>query len=186
MAAGYLRPFFSKACSLHKYTLTAQKIFAVQLCGSLPSSMKFLFTLFALSFSVTLSAQNPVSWSFTSKKLNANTWEVHMTANIQKGWHLYAQTQPADAIAQPTTFSFTKNPFLQFDGKVKEVGKLEKFRDDKLDVSANQYSNKVVFVQTVKLKGSAKTAVTGNLEYQTCDDQKCLPPKKVPFSIALN
>jgi thiol:disulfide interchange protein DsbD len=74
---------------------------------------------------------------------------------------------------------------LDFDGNVKEVGKLEKYKDEKLDIAANQYSNKVDFVQVVKLRGKAKTAVTGKLEYQTCDDKKCLPPKTVAFSIAL-
>jgi thiol:disulfide interchange protein DsbD len=65
------------------------------------------------------------------------------------------------------------------------VGKLEKFKDEVLDVTAFQYSNKVSFVQVVKLKGRAKTNVTGKLEFQTCDDKKCLPPKTVNFSIAL-
>lgn len=130
-------------------------------------------------------AQNPVSWSFTSKKVSDKVYEVIAIASIQPGWHLYSQNQPEDAIAQPTSFMFNKNPMLNFEGKVKEVGKLEKYRDEKLDVSANQYSNKVQFVQIVKLKGAAKTAVTGKLEFQTCDDQKCLPPKTVPFTIAL-
>ena len=62
---------------------------------------------------------------------------------------------------------------------------LKKFHDAKLDVSANQYSGKVDFVQLVKVKGAAKTNVTGKLEFQTCDDEKCLPPKTLPFSIAL-
>lgn len=130
-------------------------------------------------------AQNPVSWSFTSKKVSDKVYEVIMIASIQPGWHLYSQSQPSDAIAQPTEFTFNNNPLLNFDGKVKEIGKLEKYRDDKLDVSANQYSNKVQFVQVVKLKSKAKTAVTGKLEFQTCDDQKCLPPKTVPFTVAL-
>lgn len=128
---------------------------------------------------------SPVSWSFNSKKIGDNLYEVQLVATIQQGWHLYSQNQPADAIAQPTTFDFTKNPLLVFDGAVKEIGKLEKYRDAKLDVSANQYSEKVVFVQKVKVRGKAKTNVSGKLEYQTCDDKKCLPPKSVNFSVAL-
>ena len=111
---------------------------------------------------------------------------MQLTASIQRGWHLYSQVQPGDAIAQPTSFIFNKNPLLALDGKVKEIGKLEKYKDKTLDVSANQYSNKVVFVQRVKMRGKAKTAVTGKLEFQTCNDEKCLPPKTVNFSIALN
>ncbi len=61
---------------------------------------------------------------------------------------------------------------------------MKKFHDPKLEVSANQYSGKVDFVQVVKLKANVKTNLTGSVEYQTCDDKKCLPPKTVNFSIA--
>jgi thiol:disulfide interchange protein len=142
--------------------------------------LSFLIT--GLSFAQTL---NPVSWSFASKKINDNVYEIQITATIQQGWHLYSQKQPGDAVAQPTSFNFNKNPLLDFDGKVKELGKMEKYKDEQLGISANQYSNKVVFVQKVKLKGKAKTNVTGKLEYQTCNDKQCLPAKTVNLSIAL-
>jgi thiol:disulfide interchange protein DsbD len=150
--------------------------------------MKRLLLILSAFFTVAVaSAQyiNPVSWTFTSKKLGDKEYEIQMLATIQQGWHLYSQSQPADAIAQPTSFQFNKNPLLDMNGKVKEVGKMEKFKDKTLDVSANQYSNKVLFVQKVKIKGKAKTNVTGKLEFQTCNDEKCLPPKSVNFSIAL-
>lgn len=128
---------------------------------------------------------NPVTWSFSAVKVSDKTYEIHMKATIQSGWHLYSQSQPADAIAIPTAFTFNPNPLLSRDGKVKEVGKMEVMNDKELGISANQYSLTVDFVQKVKLKSNAKTSLTGNVEYQTCDDKKCLPPKKVNFSIAI-
>jgi hypothetical protein len=151
--------------------------------------MKRLFLFMTVAFiASTVSAQmaNPVNWTFTSKKLTDNTYEVQMTANLQQGWHLYSQTQPKDAIAQPTSFKFNSNPLLQFDGAVKESGKMEKFTDKELGVSANQYSKQVTFVQKVKLKGKVKSNLGGNVIFQTCDDKKCLPPKTINFSVALN
>lgn len=151
--------------------------------------MKKLFFLIAVAFTGSVaSAQmaNPVSWTFTSKKIGDGVYEVQLAATLQQGWHLYSQTQPKDAIAQPTSFSFNKNPLVEMDGKVKESGKLEKFTDKELGVSANQYSKQVSFVQRIKLKGKAKTNVVGNVTFQTCDDKKCLPPKTVAFSVALN
>jgi Disulphide bond corrector protein DsbC len=150
--------------------------------GHMKKSVLFLLCFFALSAAF---AQSPVSWAFNSKKIGANIYELRLTATMQPGWHLYSQHQPGDAVAQPTSFTFNSHPLLALDGKVKEVGKLEKFHDAKLEVSANQYSGKVDFVQVVKVRGNAKTNVTGKLEFQTCDDKKCLPPKTVPFSIAL-
>jgi hypothetical protein len=148
--------------------------------------MKRIFFFLLIAFtSLAASAQmaNPVSWTFTSKKVSDKVYEVQMVANIQSGWHLYSQAQPKDAIAIPTSFSFNKNPLVELDGKVKESGKLEKFTDSDLGVSANQYSKLVVFSQKVKLKGKAKTAVTGKVEFQTCDDKKCLPPKTINFTV---
>ena len=126
---------------------------------------------------------NPVSWSFSAKKITDKTYEVHLTATMQSGWHLYSQVQPDDAIAIPTDFKINNNPLLSLEGKIKEVGKMEKFHDAKLEVSANQYAGKVDFVQVVKLKANVKTNLTGSVEYQTCDDKKCLPPKTVNFAI---
>lgn len=151
--------------------------------------MKQFFLLASIVFgALSLQAQqaNPVSWTFSSKKIGDKQYELHMTATIQKGWHLYSQTQPEDAIAIPTGFKINNNPLLALDGAIKEEGKMEKFHDAKLELSANQYSNKVNFVQVVKLKANAKTNVTGTVEFQTCNDEKCLPPKKVNFTIDLN
>ncbi|MBC7949473.1 MAG: hypothetical protein H7Y42_16420 [Chitinophagaceae bacterium] len=135
---------------------------------------------------IAVSAQlNPVSWSYSAKKISDKTYELHIVASIQSGWHLYSQSQPEDAIAEPTQVTFNKNPLLSFEGKLKEEGKLEKFHDPKIDISANQYSSKVSFVQVVKLKAKAKTNITGSVRFQTCNDEKCLPPKTVTFNVAL-
>ena len=147
--------------------------------------MRKLLLIASFFIGTTSQAQSPVAWTFSSKKINDNIYEVQLIASIQPGWHLYSQSQPSDAIAQPTSFIFNKNPLVSLDGKIKEVGKLEKYKDEKLDISANQYSQKVVFIQKVKLKAKAKTNISGKLEYQTCDDKKCLPPKTVNFAIAL-
>ena len=143
---------------------------------------------FSLLFLVSLivTGQSPVSWTFTAKKLGNKTYEIHMTATIENGWHLYSQNQPEDAIANPTSFTLNPNPLFSNNGKIKEIGKLEKFKDIKLGLSANQYSKKVEFVQIINLKGNAKTNFSGSVEYQTCDDKKCLPPKTVNFNVALN
>ena len=128
---------------------------------------------------------NPVVWAFTAKKLADKTYEVHLTANIQSGWHLYSQTQPADAINIPTEIVFNSNPLVSLDGKAQETGKMEVYKDNRLGISANQYKDQVDFIQKVKLKVNAKTNISGTVEYQTCDDKKCLPPRKMIFNLAL-
>lgn len=128
---------------------------------------------------------NPVTWTFSAQKKGDKMYEIQMKATIQDSWHLFSQVQPEDAIAVPTSFTLNPNPLFKLEGKITESGKMEKYTDKTLGISANQYSSSVVFVQKVKMKANVKTNLTGSVEYQTCDDKKCLPPKKILFSIAL-
>ena len=147
---------------------------------------RIIVSCLVLLVTIGASAQlNPVTWSFSVNKIGDKTYEIHMKATIQQRWHLYSQSQPEDAIAIPTTFTISPNPLFKTEGKITEVGKMEKMNDATLGVSANQYSNTVDFVQKIKLKANVKTNFSGNVEYQTCDDKKCLPPKKVNFSVAI-
>lgn len=148
--------------------------------------MKLSVLIASVILTISVQAQlNPVTWSFSAKKVADKTYEVQMVATMQTGWHLYSQVQPEDAIAIPTAFTITPNPLFTLDGKIKEVGKMEVMKDKDLGVSANQYSKTVTFVQKIKLKANVKTNFKGNVEYQTCDDKKCLPPKTVNFDIAI-
>ena len=125
--------------------------------------------------------ENPVKWTYTSKKIADKTYELHMTATLDGKWHIYAQN--AGEGPEPTTFSFTKNPLVKLDDKVKEVGKLEKMYDPNFKSELKFYSSKVDFVQRVKVKSAAATVVKGTVSYMVCNDRKCLPPKEIPFSI---
>lgn len=125
--------------------------------------------------------ENPVKWTYTSKKIADKTYELHMTATLDGKWHIYAQN--AGEGPEPTAFSFSKNPLVKLDDKVKEVGKLEKMYDPNFKSELKFYSSKVDFVQKVKVKSAAATVVKGTVSYMVCNDKKCLPPKEIPFSI---
>ncbi|WP_300597054.1 protein-disulfide reductase DsbD domain-containing protein [Niabella sp.] len=141
--------------------------------------------LAVLSLATARAQDDPASWKFTAKKISEKVYEVQMTATLRSGWHLYSQTQPKDAIAYPTKVGFANNPLIVRTGNVKEVGKMEKFHDASTNSTAHQYANTVTFIQKVTLKAAAKTALSGTVEYQTCDDKQCKPPKKIPFNVPL-
>lgn len=144
----------------------------------------FLFGgLFAL-LAVSNQAQDPVKWTFSSKKIDDKTFEVHLTATVQSPWTIYSQTTP-DGGPLATSFSFNNNPLLILSGKVKEVGTMHKKHEEVFGVDVFYYKDKVDFVQVVKLKTKAKTNLSGKLEYMACDEEQCLPPKEVTFSVAL-
>lgn len=150
--------------------------------------MKQVFTtLTALFIGVAVMAQSKtkVSWTYTAKKLADKKYELRLTASIQNGWHLYSQSLDKDAIALPTTVKFNKNPLLVMQGKVKETGKLIAEYDKATQSNSKYYKDKVEFVQVISLKAKAKTAVSGEVEFMVCDDKSCLPPSKIPFTIAI-
>jgi thiol:disulfide interchange protein DsbD len=136
-----------------------------------------------LSFS--FAQTSPVRWSYTAVKKDALTYEVKIIASINSGWHLYSQATP-DGGPVATKISFNKNPLLTMDGTPKEDGKMVTRYEEVFGVDTKYYADKVEFVQTVKLKGKAKTNATGKLEYMVCNDQQCLPPTTISFNVALN
>jgi DsbC/DsbD-like thiol-disulfide interchange protein len=124
---------------------------------------------------------NPVQWTYTAKKIADKTYELHITATIGSSWHLYAQD--AGEGPEPTKLTFTANPLVSLDGKVKEVGKMEKSFDKNFNSTLKFYATKVDFVQKVKVKSAVATVVKGSVNFMVCNDKQCLPPKDVPFSI---
>ena len=148
--------------------------------------MKAVILSLFLFATMAVSAQNPVTWTFTSKKLTDNSYEISYDGYDRERLAFVFTNTARRCSSQPTTFSITNNPLIEVVGKIKEVGKMQKFHDKELEISANQYSEKVEFVQTIKLKGKVKTSFSGSVEFQTCDDKKCLPPKTVNFKVALD
>lgn len=129
-------------------------------------------------------AQNPVHWQFNAKKISDKTYEVHITASIDEPWSIYSQSTPEGG-PLPTAIQFAKNPLVTQSGKIKEVGSLKKKFEDVFDVDVLYYKNKVDFVQVVTLKSNVKTNLTGSVEFMACNDQQCLPPSTVNFSIPI-
>ena len=143
---------------------------------------KILFSLSLIFLAGFVFGQDPVSWTYETKKKSADTYEVILTAEVESPWHIYSQNVGVDGPV-PTTFTFTKNPLLTVEGAPKEVGKLIKKKEEAWDGVVNYFEKTVSFVQVVKVKGSAKTNLAGKVEYMVCNDEKCLPPVEVPFNV---
>ncbi|MCW3118009.1 MAG: hypothetical protein JWM28_2091 [Chitinophagaceae bacterium] len=142
--------------------------------------------MFCMFYSVLLSAQvqDPVKWTFSAKKIADKTYEIHMTAKITDGWHVYSQTTP-DGGPVKTSVDFVKNPLVTLQGIIKEIGKMDEHFEELFKVPVKQYSDKVDFIQKVVLKANIKTTLNGSVNFMTCNDQKCMPPASLNFSIAL-
>jgi len=132
-----------------------------------------------------VNAQQKISWTYSTKKLADNQYEVHMTANPPIGWHIYSQLTPEGGPI-PTSFSFSKNALTTLVGKVVENGKLIKYYDKNFKVDVKYFEGKADFVQIIKVKGKLKTNLSGKVESMICNDRTCMPPVIEKFNVLLN
>jgi hypothetical protein len=145
----------------------------------------YSYLFLVLFFAISASAQNPVTWTFsTTTTTTKGEFVLSLKANIQKGWYLYSQnikTQPP----MPTTVTFDKDDSkYTLLGAVTENGKATDEYDEENKQTIRKYSNYVVFEARVKSKAEI-AQIIGNVRYMTCNDSRCLPPKTVPFNFNL-
>lgn len=131
-----------------------------------------------------LSAQNPVQWSFGANKISDTEYELIATAQISKGWYLYSQYMESDEGPIPTSFIFEPHDHYELVDETKEDGYRKEAFDDIFGMTLVKYSNKVKFTQRILVKGALE-AISGSLDFMTCDDERCLPPTTVKFDISL-
>lgn len=149
--------------------------------------MKKLITLFlflAIGSLAIADVKDPVSWSYVAKKKSANTYDIVITATLQKPWHIYSVTSPKGA-GMPTNLLFKKNPLISLFGPIRENGKLQSEYSKDFDATIKYYADKVEFIQTIVVRGKAKTNISGSIEYMVCNDDRCLPPATKTFAIKL-
>ena len=128
--------------------------------------------------------QNPARWSYTAKKIADKTYEVHITATIDEGWHVYTLDHKAD-VGVATSVKFSKNPLADPQGTLQAKGKPVSMKDPSTGEMVKFYTNNVDLVQVYKLKTTVSTKITGTLEFMTCNDERCLPPTSKSFAVAL-
>jgi len=146
--------------------------------------MKKLILAIAVLFTAGAHAQilTPVKWSYAFKKTSATEAVVFMKATMEEGWHVYSQTVK-DGGPVKTSFTFPMSKEYTLIGKTIEPTPITRY-EKSFSMNVSFFENSVIFQQKIKLKpGVAKTTVKGKLEYMTCNDQKCLPPEDLDFSI---
>src|SRR5436190_4742041 len=99
--------------------------------------------------------QDPVKWDYSAAKSSDKEYTVTISATLSPAWHIYSIHTPANGPV-PTSISFSKNPLVLMNGTVKENGKLKTEHDEIFGVDVKYFSDKVEFIQSVKLKSAVK------------------------------
>jgi len=147
--------------------------------------MKKLLIAFAatlLSASTYAQIESHVKWAEGVKKVSATEAVVLVKATIDEGWHIYSVNQK-DGGPVKTTITISPSKEYSKIGKTTEPTPVTKF-EKTFGINVSYFETSVVFQQKVKLKAK-QTTVKGKIEFMTCNDQKCLPPEDIDFTVAI-
>ncbi len=138
----------------------------------------------AAAVPVAAHAQTPVHWSIGPRDRTASgPFTIVITARIDEGWHLYAMSEPPGPVA--VTFRVPKDGPFALAGPITESPPAKKF-DPNFNVMTEFHEGTATFTLPVSAApsvspGAYPLAVTVN--FQTCTDRVCLPPKDEPLEI---
>ncbi|MGB3868449.1 MAG: cytochrome c biogenesis protein CcdA [Flavobacteriales bacterium] len=128
-------------------------------------------------------AQDPVKWNVTSVQHQPGVWDLVFAATADPGWYVYSQEYFGDAGPMPTTFAFDTLPTFTLEGKTTEEGKhMKEGMDPVFEMKVKKYAGSVVFTQRIRTD-APDAAVTGRFDFMTCNDEACIFPDPVYFSI---
>jgi thiol:disulfide interchange protein len=140
-----------------------------------------------LLFSGILPAQQVkevIQWVATTQKTSDSTIKATITASMKEHWHIYTATPGGDGTQIPTVVKFDKNASLKPLGKMKIDGKAIAEEIKELEMTIHYYKNKVSYSQEFLVLDN--TTLNASVNFQICDEEKCLQPTTEKFALKLN
>jgi thiol:disulfide interchange protein DsbD len=134
-----------------------------------------------------VAAEDPVKWSISMVKVEEGAWDVIFRADIEHGWYVYSQQSFGDMGPIPTTIVFDTLAHATTSGPSIESGEkvIEGLDPNFDDIKVKKFKGYALFTQRLKVIDPAKP-ITGRLDYQTCDDSKCIFPDPMYFRVTLS
>ena len=144
----------------------------------------FVGAIFVLSL-LSLKSQiyDPVSWNFGYERKGEKEFELIFTATIEKGSHIYSMTVPEGGPI-PTSFSIVSTSGFKLEGKTFEVTKAEEIFDEAFGFKIRSFSEIAEFRQKIS-SDNKSFIVNGSVNFMSCNNTTCLPPKDVDFSVKI-
>lgn len=143
--------------------------------------------LFVLSIITSIGfAQNPlepVTWKVSYIENANHEGEIIYTATIQDKWHTYSQRITDDGPV-PTSFSITTNDNFELVGKVEETGAHEEYVKA-FEAKVYLFEHEAVFTQKIKRKSDKTFSISSYVEFMSCNDVMCNPPKTVSLPLTI-
>lgn len=146
---------------------------------------KLLVTLILSAFCSILSNAQPrhVRWTYESKAIAENLFQISITAEPDPGWHVY-DTLKTDFGPTATSVSFDTSGGVETVGELEISGKLHKSYDDAYMMEVGYFEGPVTFVQKLRLPSSVNS-VKADVEWMSCNDINCDRPSQETMEITV-
>jgi len=143
--------------------------------------MNLLVVVSLAATTIFAQVEDPVKWSFSTENVEGQEAELVFKATIDHPWHLYSAYLP-DGGPIPTRPYFDESgDYSLVDGIVEVTKPVVKY-DEGFQMDVGTIAGEAEFRQKVRFKEGGAHTITGDIEYQVCNDVTCLPPKDVPFT----
>ena len=150
----------------------------------------FLSLASILFYSTAVQSQilDPIHWSTVVKKETATDATLVITATMDPGWHIYALkglSTPKEGGPILTSVTFTKSTDYTRAGGISAPDPKKEF-SPQFDMDLEFFEESVSFEQKIKKSGTAPFEIDIAVEYMSCDNERCLPPKRYRGTVHLN
>ncbi len=144
--------------------------------------LPLLSLLLGLAAPAAAQIERPVTWKFAASPADkAGEATLTFSASIAGNWHIYSQFIEEGG-PEPTSFKFVPSPDYELVGKVTESPEPVKAFEKAFNMNIAYFPKRAVFSQKIRLK-APQTTVKGTLTFMVCNDEKCLPPDDLDFSL---
>ncbi len=156
------------------------------------SPLRLLTLAFALSFldsplRPVQAADNPavVRISSTLTRVSDTVGQLSVTADIESGFHIYAQSQPRPFLA--TRITVAESRVVRVTGVFTPSRPPKIIRHPTLGVELHEYEGQVTWTTPVEFSRAptAEVVVQGTVFAQACQEDRCLAPKMYEFMAPL-
>lgn len=127
---------------------------------------------------------DPVKWNFSHQMSGEMEAELVFKASIDMPWHLYSANLPEGGPIA-TTVHFNESEDYALVGGILEVTKPRIKFDEGFKMELGTFSGKAELRQKVRFSNPGIHNISGEIEFQVCDDVSCLPPKVAEFSFTI-
>ena len=125
----------------------------------------------------------PVAWTISVNRISATAVDLQFDATIADKWHLYSLKEFEDG-PLPTEFTFEMDSLkVRLDGPMTSSEPKIEF-DAIFEIDLPFFEYKARFTQRLELLDSSLEQISGEINYQACDDRLCIF-RTEPFTLSL-